>query len=313
MKVRDLLHAEPAELRAADGAGHVVTRPVVHLDYQHVTPRADLQLRPSHHSALPAERLSLGPGHVTGLVGMPLGLAVVTEAEVTSLSLAVYLRAGGTLGGHHSEGAVGCRAPPSVWVCRQHSPQHQRLVEVQQGLVLAHQHLYVIRVEVLAALSVGTAEVDSALLDLNPDVFLETDHTGEMVAAPEVGELLSADLTVTERTFLQPAWLAGGGSLSQGASCSGSLHTGAGAGVVSLHSHHPAGLTLSLNTRLGALSLPLTPTSTLPLPVLGPAKGRRQERVGVEQSSQREPRPRLGGLCGSDAGLALQRIVLAGA
>lgn len=32
MQVRDLLHAEPAELAAADGAGHVVAAPVVHLD-----------------------------------------------------------------------------------------------------------------------------------------------------------------------------------------------------------------------------------------------------------------------------------------
>ena len=32
MQVRDLLHAQPAELTAADGAGHVVTAAVVHLD-----------------------------------------------------------------------------------------------------------------------------------------------------------------------------------------------------------------------------------------------------------------------------------------
>lgn len=32
MQVGDLLHAEPAELAAADGAGHVVTAAVVHLD-----------------------------------------------------------------------------------------------------------------------------------------------------------------------------------------------------------------------------------------------------------------------------------------
>ena len=32
MQVRDLLHAEPAELTATDGAGHVVTTAVVHLD-----------------------------------------------------------------------------------------------------------------------------------------------------------------------------------------------------------------------------------------------------------------------------------------
>lgn len=32
MQVGDLLHAEPAELAAADGAGHVVAAAVVHLD-----------------------------------------------------------------------------------------------------------------------------------------------------------------------------------------------------------------------------------------------------------------------------------------
>lgn len=32
VQVGDLLHAEPAELAAADGAGHVVAAPVVHLD-----------------------------------------------------------------------------------------------------------------------------------------------------------------------------------------------------------------------------------------------------------------------------------------
>ena len=32
MQVRDLLHAEPAELAATDGAGHVIAAPIVHLD-----------------------------------------------------------------------------------------------------------------------------------------------------------------------------------------------------------------------------------------------------------------------------------------
>lgn len=32
MQVGDLLHAEPTELTAADGAGHVVTAPIIHLD-----------------------------------------------------------------------------------------------------------------------------------------------------------------------------------------------------------------------------------------------------------------------------------------
>lgn len=32
MQIRDLLHAQPAELAATHRAGHVVTAPVVHLD-----------------------------------------------------------------------------------------------------------------------------------------------------------------------------------------------------------------------------------------------------------------------------------------
>lgn len=32
MQVRNLLHAQPAKLTAAHGAGHVVAAPVVHLD-----------------------------------------------------------------------------------------------------------------------------------------------------------------------------------------------------------------------------------------------------------------------------------------
>lgn len=44
MQVRDLLHAEPAELTAAHGAGHVVTAAVVHLDYVGTTSWAGLDV-----------------------------------------------------------------------------------------------------------------------------------------------------------------------------------------------------------------------------------------------------------------------------
>ena len=43
MQVRDLLHAEPAELRAADRTRHVVATSVVHLHDQHVAPGTDLK------------------------------------------------------------------------------------------------------------------------------------------------------------------------------------------------------------------------------------------------------------------------------
>jgi hypothetical protein len=39
MKIADLLHAQPTELRPANGAHHVIARPVVHLHDQNLTPR----------------------------------------------------------------------------------------------------------------------------------------------------------------------------------------------------------------------------------------------------------------------------------
>lgn len=44
VQVRDLLHAEPAELTAADGAGHVITAPIIHLDDVGATARAGLDV-----------------------------------------------------------------------------------------------------------------------------------------------------------------------------------------------------------------------------------------------------------------------------
>lgn len=44
MQVRDFLHAEPAELAAAHGAGHVVAAPVVHLDDVSAATRAGLDV-----------------------------------------------------------------------------------------------------------------------------------------------------------------------------------------------------------------------------------------------------------------------------
>jgi hypothetical protein len=43
MQVGNFFHAEPAELGAADRAGHVVAGPVVHLDDQHVAARTNLE------------------------------------------------------------------------------------------------------------------------------------------------------------------------------------------------------------------------------------------------------------------------------
>ena len=44
VQVGDLLHAQPAELRAANGARHVVARAVVHLDDEGAAARARLDV-----------------------------------------------------------------------------------------------------------------------------------------------------------------------------------------------------------------------------------------------------------------------------
>ena len=51
VEVRDLLHAEPAELGAADGASHVVAAAVVHLYDQDIAAGADLRRKKSHFNA----------------------------------------------------------------------------------------------------------------------------------------------------------------------------------------------------------------------------------------------------------------------
>ena len=44
VQIADLLHAEPAELGAAEGARHVVARAVVHLGDEHLAARARLDV-----------------------------------------------------------------------------------------------------------------------------------------------------------------------------------------------------------------------------------------------------------------------------
>lgn len=44
MQVGDLLHAEPTELAATDGAGHVITAAIVHLDDVSATARTGLDV-----------------------------------------------------------------------------------------------------------------------------------------------------------------------------------------------------------------------------------------------------------------------------
>lgn len=44
MQVRNLLHAEPAELTAADSTGHVITAPIIHLNDVGSTARTRLDV-----------------------------------------------------------------------------------------------------------------------------------------------------------------------------------------------------------------------------------------------------------------------------
>lgn len=72
---------------------------------------------------------------------MPFGLAVVTEGVAAAGPLARYPRARCAAGGDHGVRAVWSRAPPSVWIGCQDAPQHEELVELQQVVVVADQHL----------------------------------------------------------------------------------------------------------------------------------------------------------------------------
>ena len=55
---------------------------------------------------------------------------------------------------------------PGVRVCGQHPPDHEELVEVEEGGVLPDQQLYIVGVDLLAALR--TLQVRPTLLDLDP-------------------------------------------------------------------------------------------------------------------------------------------------
>ena len=134
VKVGYLLHAQPAELAGADTAGHVVAGPVVHLDNQHATARADLDVQVASHPAVLTTApygMSLCSGLVTRDVGMPVRLAVVTEAVVAAGPHTVKLGTGGAAGSNDSVTAIGSGTPPGVRVSSQHPPHHQELVEVE--------------------------------------------------------------------------------------------------------------------------------------------------------------------------------------
>ena len=217
---------------------------------------------------------------------MPIGLAVITEASIAALSLTADLRTGGAASGHHCEAAVGSWTPASVRVSSQHSPQHQRLVEVEQLRVLTHQHLYIIGVEDLTAL--GTLEVDAALLYLYPHVLLQTHDAGEMRTVPQVGKLVSSDLVQTQRTLSHTIT-----NIGPQRSSRRTLHTRGCAVVVSC-SGHPAPLALIVSivehTSASHHHQTVSGVAALPRLLLGlrSGEGWREKRIGVEESSQGE-------------------------
>lgn len=70
---------------------------------------------------------ALCPGHVTGLVGVPLRLAVVAEVAAAPRPLALQLGAAGTPRGHHRIAAVRRGAPARVRVGGEDTSQHEVL------------------------------------------------------------------------------------------------------------------------------------------------------------------------------------------
>ena len=159
---------------------------------------------------------------------------------------------------------------------------------MDEGAVLAHQHLDVVGVEDLTTLR--TLEVDPALLDLDPDVLLQTHHAGQVVAVAQIGELVAAGLRQAQRALSDDGGHGGGVGAVRGAA----LHAGGGAvGVPLPRARHPAGLALRVRTGRGRTrALPGLAVASFPQlpPVLSSGERRRQQRVGVEQSPQRESR-----------------------
>ena len=72
---------------------------------------------------------------------MPFSLAVVAKGVAAAGSLAGYPRARCAASGDHSVSAIWSRAPTSVWIGRQDASEHEELVELQQVVVVADQHL----------------------------------------------------------------------------------------------------------------------------------------------------------------------------
>lgn len=142
MQVTYLLHAEPAKLGAAQGARHVITRTVIHLGNEHLTPRARFNVITLSIFEIGRRAIngrSLGAGSITGLVRVPQSLAMVTKRRTTSRALTQQARTTGTTGSQNNEIAVGSRTPTRIRIGSQNPSQHEILVFFQKGFIIQYQ------------------------------------------------------------------------------------------------------------------------------------------------------------------------------
>lgn len=103
---------------------------------------------------------------------MPFGFAVITKGRSAARPFTGDLWARGAPGSDDCIGTVWGGTPSGVRIGSQDSTQHQRLVQCQQiTILIAEQILDVVGMHGFSALR--TAKIDSALLDLNPNIDLE--------------------------------------------------------------------------------------------------------------------------------------------
>lgn len=151
-------------------------------------------------------------GRVAGLVGVPGLFAVVTELGAASLSATHQPGTAGTARGNDGKPAVRRRAPSAVWIGGEAPPQQELLILLQQSRVIQDvRHLS--RGQSLCTL--GAAELDSALCDLNTEVLSQAAEAGAVAAPQQLGELVSG-LAHQAQGALQEVGLAGGRGSTQG-------------------------------------------------------------------------------------------------
>lgn len=108
--------------------------------------------------------------------------------------------------------AVRGRAPSAVWIGGEAPPQQELLILLQQGRVIQDvRHL--LRGQSLGTL--GAAELDAALCDLNAEVLPQAAEARAVAAPEQLGELFGG-LAHQAQGALQEVGLPGGGGSTQG-------------------------------------------------------------------------------------------------